>query len=93
MHPPVGRRVARASSAGTAYEFQVRSVDKDGGNSAVVSTSVTVIGRQTVIRIEADSRSVVDEGAPLRFTLSRDQPHGSLRSRNRRNTKSPQAPR
>ena len=23
---------------------------------------------------------MVDEGAPLRFTLSRDQPHGSLRS-------------
>ena len=78
-------------TAGTAYEFQVRSTDKGGGNSAVVSALGTAVGGQTVWT-EADTRSV-REGAPLRFTLSRDQPHGSLRSRNRRNTKLPQAPR
>ena len=63
-------------TAGTAYEFQVRSVDKDGGTSAVVTALGTAVGRQT-IWIEADSRPV-EEGEPLRFTLSRDQPHGRL---------------
>ena len=63
-------------TAGTAYEFQVRSVDKDGGTSAVVTALGTAVGRQT-IWIEADSRPV-EEGEPLRFTLSRDQRHGRL---------------
>ena len=63
-------------TAWTTYEFQVRSVDKDGGTSAVVTALGTAVGRQTVW-IEADTRSV-EEGEPLRFALSRDQPHGRL---------------
>ena len=63
-------------TAWTTYEFQVRSVDEDGGTSVAVSVLGTAIGGQTVW-IEADTRSV-REGASLRFTLSRDQPHGRL---------------
>ena len=63
-------------SVGTTYEFQVRSVDKDGGTSAAVAVLGTATGRQTVW-IEADVVSVA-EGEPLRFTVSRDQPHGRM---------------
>ena len=63
-------------SEGTTYEFQVRSVDKDGGTSAAVAVLGAPTGRQTVW-IQADTRSV-EEGEPLRFTLWRDQPHGRM---------------
>ena len=63
-------------TARTTYEFQVRSVDKGGRYSEAVSALGTAVGGQTVW-IEAPSRSV-EEGEPLRFTLSRDQPHGRL---------------
>ena len=63
-------------TAGTTYEFQVRSVDKDGGTSAAVSALGTATGRQTVW-IQADTGSVA-EGEPLRFTLWRDQRHGAM---------------
>ena len=62
---------------GTTYEFQVRSVDKDGTTtSAAVAVLGTATGRQTVW-IEADVGPVA-EGEPLRFTVSRDQPHGRM---------------
>ena len=62
--------------AGTAYEFQVRSVDRNDRYSETVSALATATGRPT-ISIARDTRSV-EEGEPLRFTLSRDQPHGRL---------------
>ena len=61
---------------GTTYEFQVRSVDTDGGTSAAVAVLGTATGRQTVW-IVADVGSVA-EGEPLRFTLWRDHPHGPI---------------
>ena len=63
-------------TARTTYEFQVRSVDKGGRYSEAVSALGTAVGGRT-IWIQADTRSV-EEGAPLRFTLSRDQRHGRL---------------
>ena len=63
-------------TAGTTYEFQVRSVDEDGGTSAAVAVLGTATGRQTVW-IVADVGSVA-EGEPLRFTVWRDQRHGPL---------------
>ena len=62
--------------AGTAYEFQVRSVARDDTYSTAVSALATAAGRQT-ISIQAD-RHPVTEGEPLRLTVSRDQPHGRL---------------
>ena len=62
--------------AGTTYEFQVRSVDKDADYSTTVSALATATGRPT-ISIAAPSGTVT-EGEPLRFTLSRDQPHGRM---------------
>ncbi len=62
--------------AGTAYEFQVRSVDTADRYSAAVTALGTAVGQQT-ISIEAPSGSVT-EGDPLRFTVSRNQPHGTL---------------
>ena len=62
--------------AGTTYEFQVRSVDKDGNYSEAVTALGMEIGLQRVW-IEADTRSV-REGASLPFTLSRDQSHGRM---------------
>ena len=61
---------------GTTYEFQVRSVDRNDRYSETVSALATATGRPT-ISIARDTRSV-EEGEPLRFTLSRDQPHGRL---------------
>ena len=61
---------------GTTYEFQVRSVDDDGGTSAAVTASGTAVGPRTV-GIVRPIRSV-QEGQPLRFTLIREQPHNSL---------------
>ena len=66
----------RELTAWTAYEFQVRSVDKAATYSAGVSALATAVGPRT-IRIQADTHSV-REGAPLPFTLSRAQPHGRL---------------
>ena len=66
----------RELTAGTAYEFQVRSGDKADTYSAGVSALATAVGPRT-IWIQADTRSV-REGAPLPFTLSRAQPHGRL---------------
>ena len=66
----------RELTAVTAYEFQVRSVDKADTYSAGVSALATAVGPRT-IWIQADTRSV-RQGAPLPFTLSRDQPHGRL---------------
>ncbi len=63
-------------TARTTYEFQVRSVDKGGRYSEAVSALGTAVRRQ-MVWIDADTRSV-EEGEPLRFTLSRDQPHGRL---------------
>ena len=63
-------------TARTTYEFQVRSVDKGGRYSEAVSALGTAVGGRT-IWIQADTRSV-EEGEPLRFTLSRDQRHGRL---------------
>ena len=63
-------------TAGTTYEFQVRSVDADGGTSAAVAVLGTATGRQTVW-IVADVGSVA-EGEPLRFTVWRDQRHGPM---------------
>ncbi len=60
----------------TTYEFQVRSVDEDGGTSAAVTASGTAVGPRTV-GIVGPIRSV-QEGQPLRFTLVREQPHNSL---------------
>ena len=62
--------------AGTAYEFQVRSVDKADTYSAAVSALATATGPQTISI--ARPSGTVTEGEPLRFTLSRDQPHGRL---------------
>ena len=62
--------------AGTAYEFQVRSVDKDDRYSTTVSALATAVGQQTISI--ARPSGTVTEGEPLRFTLSRDQPHGRL---------------
>ena len=62
--------------AGTIYEFQVRSVDKDDTYSAAVSALATATGPQTISI--ARPSGTVTEGEPLRFTLSRDQPHGRL---------------
>ena len=62
--------------AGTTYEFQVRSVDKDDDYSEAVSALATATGRPT-ISIAAPSGTVT-EGEPLRFTLSRDQPRGRM---------------
>ena len=62
--------------AGTTYEFQVRSVDKDDTYSAAVSALATATGRPTISI--ARPSGTVTEGEPLRFTLSRDQPHGRL---------------
>ena len=59
--------------AGTTYEFQVRSVDRNDRYSETVSALATATGRPT-ISIARDTRSV-EEGEPLRFTLSRGQPH------------------
>ena len=64
-------------TAVTTYEFQVRSMDTDGGTSAAVSAMGTAVDRQ-MVWIEATTRSV-EEGAPLRFAVWRDQPHGRLR--------------
>ena len=63
-------------TAGTTYEFQVRSVDKADRTSAAVSALGTAVDRQTVW-IVADVGSVA-EGEPLRFTLWRDQRHGPM---------------
>ena len=63
-------------TAGTTYEFQVRSVDKADHTSAAVAVLGTATGRQTVW-IVADVGSVA-EGEPLRFTLWRDQRHGPM---------------
>ena len=63
-------------TGGTTYEVQVRSMDKADGTSAAVSAVGTATGRQTVW-IVADVGSVA-EGAPLRFTLWRDQRHGPM---------------
>ena len=62
--------------AGTVYEFEVRSVDEHGGISAAVLTSATAVGRRT-ISITPLSGSVM-AGDPLRFEVSREQPHGRL---------------
>ena len=62
--------------AGTAYEFQVRSVDKDDRYSTTVSALATATSRPTISI--ARPSGTVTEGEPLRFTLSRDQPHGRL---------------
>ena len=62
--------------AGTAYEFQVRSVDKDDNYSAAVSALATATGPQTISI--ARPSGTVTEGEPLRFTLSRDLPHGRI---------------
>ena len=59
------------------YEFQVRSVDTDGGTSAAVAVLGAATGRQTVW-IVADVVGSVAEGESLRFTVSRDQPHGPM---------------
>ena len=64
-------------TAATTYEFQVRSMDTDGGTSAAVSAMGTAVDRQ-MVWIEATTRSV-EEGAPLRFAVWRDQSHGRLR--------------
>ena len=58
---------------GTTYEFQVRSVDRNDRYSETVSALATATGRPT-ISIARDTRSV-EEGDPLRFTLSRGQSH------------------
>ena len=63
-------------TAGTTYEFQVRSMNTDGRTSAAVSAMGTATGRQ-MVGIEANTSSVA-EGKPLRFTVSRDQSHGRL---------------
>ena len=63
-------------TAGTTYEFQVRSVDTADGTSAAVAALGTATGRQTVW-IQADTGSVA-EGEPLRFTVWRDQRHGPM---------------
>ena len=68
--------LVEALDAGTAYEFQVRSVETADAYSAAVSALATAVGRQT-ISIAAPSGPVT-EGEPLRFTLSRDQLHGRL---------------
>ena len=62
--------------AGTTYEFQVRSVDKDDTYSAAVAALGTATGPQTISI--ARPSGTVTEGEPLRFRLSRDQPHGRL---------------
>ena len=62
--------------AGTTYEFQVRSVDKDDRYSTTVSALATATSRPTISI--ARPSGTVTEGEPLRFTLSRDQPHGRL---------------
>ena len=63
-------------TAGTTYEFQVRSMDTADGTSAAVAALGTATGRQTVW-IVADVGSVA-EGEPLRFTVWRDQRHGPM---------------
>ena len=62
--------------AETTYEFQVRSVDKDDTYSAAVSALGTATGPQTISI--ARPSGTVTEGDPLRFTLWRDKPHGTL---------------
>ena len=65
--------------AGTAYDFEVRSVaPRDAGKriSAAVSTSATAVGPRT-ISIAPLSNSL-EAGDPLRFEVSRQQPHGRL---------------
>ena len=66
-------RFVNELDAGTTYEFQVRSVDKDDRYSETVSALATATGRPT-ISIARDTRSV-EEGEPLRFTLSRGESH------------------
>ena len=63
-------------TAGTIYEFQVRSMDKADGTSAAVAVLGTATGRQ-MVWIVADVGSVA-EGEPLRFTVRRDQRHGPM---------------
>ncbi len=60
---------------GTEYQFWVRSAGS-GGYSQAVTTLGTEIDRQTVW-ITGPSSSV-EEGKPLRFTLTRDEFRGSL---------------
>ena len=60
---------------GTEYQFWVRSA-RSGGYSQAVTTLGTEIDRQT-LWITGPSSSV-EEGKPLRFTLTRDEFRGSL---------------
>ena len=69
-------RFVNGLDTATSYEFQVRSVARDDTYSTAVSALATATGRQT-ISIEVDPGPVT-EGEPLRFTVSRDQPHGPL---------------
>ena len=69
-------RIVTGLTAGTTYEFQVRSVDKDDTYSAAAAALATAVGPRTISI--ARPSGPVTEGEPLRFTLSREQPHGRL---------------
>ena len=60
---------------GTEYQFSVRSA-RSGGYSQAVTTLGTEIDRQTLWITRPFSS--VEEGKPLRFTLTRDEFRGSL---------------